>query len=104
FLVYLTLSVGPYSFGSLFSKGSPMVLTAGPTLNRPRTPSCKTILLQNATFAPSQNQPFLGDFVPPVDCSPPWTEIILDWNGSVPVGQYDHVGAIWVGRAEIFRT
>jgi hypothetical protein len=29
--------------------------------------------------------------------------IVLDWNGSVPIGQYDHVGGIWLGQSEIFR-
>jgi len=29
--------------------------------------------------------------------------IVLDWNGSVPISQYDHVGGVWLGPSEIFR-
>ena len=102
-LLYLGISLGFATLAPIVASTPPSVITAEPPVSRPQTASCKVTLVENQTFAPGVNQPFLGDYTPPRNCSPPWAMIILDWNGSVPVGQYDRVGGIWIGRSEVFR-
>src|SRR2546428_3307438 len=102
-LLFPLISIGYDLAVPLFAPTPPVVLTAEPPIRRPSTPSCRLILLENATFASGVNQPFLGNYTPPTMCQPPWAMIVLDWNGSVPISQYDHVGGVWLGKSEIFR-
>ncbi|HEV2119359.1 MAG TPA: peptide-N4-asparagine amidase [Candidatus Bathyarchaeia archaeon] len=102
-LLFPVVSVGYDLTAPLLTGTLPTVLTAEPPIRRPGTQSCKLILLENQTFASGVNQPFFGHYAPPTSCQPPWSMIVLDWNGTVPISQYDHVGGVWVGPSEIFR-
>ncbi len=102
-ILYLGISLGFAVVAPIVAATPTNVVTAGPPVSRPTTASCNVTLLDNQTFAPGVNQPFLGSYAPPLGCQSPWAMIVLDWNGMVPTGQYDRVGGIWIGRSEIFR-
>ena len=78
-------------------------VTAVQPISRPNTPSCSVTLTDNFPFANANNSAS-GTVTPPAGCPGPWAMVVLDWNGNVAGRQYDRIGGVWVGGAELLRS
>jgi hypothetical protein len=85
-----------------WNSGGQNAITASQPIQRPTTAHCKIVLLQ--TIFQSGSTIFNGTYSPPATCSPPWSMIVLDWNGTAMGPGTDRIGAIWISSVEIFRT
>ena len=103
-LVFVVLSTGYDAYSLLVSRAPLTAMSAQPPITRPTTPACVETVVQNQTFSSNSNQPYVGNYTSPTHCPAPWAMIVLDWNGRSPLNQLDRVGALWLGRTEIFRT
>lgn len=104
-LIFILLSTLPLAHAQDLSNP----ITAAPPVSLPTTTHCTVTLVYNQPFGlvggPRGDAPFLGSYTPPSSCPAPWSKIVLQVNFNVTAGrQYDRLGAIWLGNAEIFRT
>ncbi|MFF7976254.1 peptide-N4-asparagine amidase [Streptomyces sp. NPDC007905] len=76
-------------------------VTAAPTVDRPHTKSCQ-VTLAEARFR--DFTPYRGAYTPPQDCGDRWSKVVLRLDGNVKGRQYDRLGYLHVGGAEILRT
>jgi hypothetical protein len=79
-------------------------VTAAPPVSRPDTPHCTVTLADAfASNAPDGTpQDFSGTLTPPSACAGPWAKVVLSETISVSGRQYDRVGTLSIGAAEVY--
>ena len=76
--------------------------TVAPPIAVPPTRHCTVALLHGERFINGE-APHLGDYAPPAACPGPWAKVVLTWRTRIAGRQYDRIGALWIGRREIYR-
>ncbi|WP_425245659.1 peptide-N4-asparagine amidase [Streptomyces sp. NEAU-NA10] len=76
-------------------------LTAAPPVTKPATRSCQ-VTVAEAQFR--DFTPYRGTYSPPKDCGDRWSKVVLRLDGKVKGRQFDRLGHLRVGGAEILRT
>ncbi|MFG2264393.1 peptide-N4-asparagine amidase [Streptomyces sp. NPDC048720] len=76
-------------------------VTAVPPVTRPHTKSCQVTLAENQF---RDFTPYRGAYTPPRGCGDRWSKVVLRLDGEVKGRQFDRLGYLHVGGAEILRT
>ncbi|GEJ98895.1 hypothetical protein TNCT1_11720 [Streptomyces sp. 1-11] len=76
-------------------------MTAAPPVTRPHTKSCQVTLAETQF---RDFTPYRGAYTPPRGCGDRWSKVVLRLDGKVKGRQFDRLGYLHVGGAEILRT
>ncbi|WP_250404640.1 peptide-N4-asparagine amidase [Streptomyces cellostaticus] len=76
-------------------------VTAAPPVTRPHTKSCQVTLAEHQF---RDFTPYRGAYTPPRGCGEHWSKVVLRLDGKVKGRQFDRLGYLHVGGAEILRT
>ncbi|MEV7242653.1 peptide-N4-asparagine amidase [Streptomyces sp. NPDC093248] len=76
-------------------------VTAAPPVTRPHTKSCRVTLAENQF---RDFTPYRGAYTPPRGCGDRWSKVVLRLDGKVKGRQFDRLGYLHVGGAEVLRT
>lgn len=76
-------------------------VTAAPPVTRPHSKSCQVILAETQF---RDFTPYRGAYTPPRGCGDRWSKVVLRLDGKVKGRQFDRLGYLHVGGAEILRT
>ncbi|MEU1460394.1 peptide-N4-asparagine amidase [Streptomyces sp. NPDC005727] len=76
-------------------------VTAAPPVTRPHTKSCQVTLAETQF---RDFTPYRGAYTPPRGCGDRWSKVVLRLDGKVKGRQFDRLGYLHVGGAEILRT
>ncbi|MFF2200533.1 peptide-N4-asparagine amidase [Streptomyces sp. NPDC058145] len=76
-------------------------VTAAPPVTRPDTKSCQVTLAETQF---RDFTPYRGAYTPPRGCGDRWSKVVLRLDGKVKGRQFDRLGYLHVGGAEILRT
>ncbi|MER7375128.1 peptide-N4-asparagine amidase [Streptomyces lanatus] len=76
-------------------------ITAAPPIGKPPGKSCQ-VTVAEAQFR--DFTPYKGTYTPPEGCGDRWSKVVLRMEGKVKGRQYDRLGYLHIGGAEIFRT
>lgn len=79
-------------------------VTALPPVSRPPTAHCAVTVMRHSFANSYSDGPYTGTVTPPKECPGPWNKVVLTWSGSVQGRQYDRLGQVFIGGAEVFRT
>ncbi|MFF4963587.1 peptide-N4-asparagine amidase [Streptomyces sp. NPDC001037] len=76
-------------------------VTAAPPVTRPHTKSCQVTLVETQF---RDFTPYRDAYTPPRGCGDRWSKVVLRLDGKVKGRQFDRLGYLHVGGAEILRT
>ncbi|CAK8538344.1 unnamed protein product [Lathyrus sativus] len=78
-------------------------VTTPPFTHQP-TPSCSQQILHHSFANTINTPPYSTPYLPPFDCPPPWTRVLLHFHAKTKGEQYDRIAAIWLDGVELLRT
>jgi hypothetical protein len=103
--VLLTIGLAPSASAASYLEGdTDNPVTPAPPVSRPATAACTVTLADKfLSNAPDGSQRFFsGTLAPPVACGGPWAKVVLDETITVSGRQYDRIGDLTIGGAEVY--
>lgn len=68
------------------------------------TPSCTHRIIHHSFADTMDAPPFSTPYSPPLNCSSPWSVVVLELRVESSGDQYDRISGLWLGGVELLRT